>query len=107
MSSVFPSVSALTLLPFVGGIAVLLLGRAGRPAARLTAPSRPLPPIPPPVPVEIWMESVIHENSPTSDTTLSPGSSVSSSTGITVPCTRSCMAPPFRWTCPQPDPFEA
>jgi len=37
MSSSFPSVSALTLLPFVGGIAVLLLGRAGRPAARLTA----------------------------------------------------------------------
>jgi NADH-quinone oxidoreductase subunit M len=37
MSSTFPSVSALTLLPFVGGIAVLLLGRAGRPAARLTA----------------------------------------------------------------------
>jgi NADH-quinone oxidoreductase subunit M len=37
MSSAFPSVSTLTLLPFVGGIAVLLLGRAGRPAARLTA----------------------------------------------------------------------
>ena len=37
MSSTFPSVSALTLLPFVGGIAVLLLGRAGRAAARLTA----------------------------------------------------------------------
>ena len=37
MSSTFPSVSALTLLPFVGGIAVLLLGRAGRPAARVTA----------------------------------------------------------------------
>jgi NADH-quinone oxidoreductase subunit M len=37
MSSTFPSVSALTLLPFVGGIAVLLLGRAGRAAARVTA----------------------------------------------------------------------
>lgn len=37
MSSTFPSVSVLTLLPFFGGIAVLLLGRAGRPAARLTA----------------------------------------------------------------------
>jgi NADH-quinone oxidoreductase subunit M len=36
MSS-FPSISALTLLPFAGGIAVLLLGRAGRSAARLTA----------------------------------------------------------------------
>ena len=32
-----PLVSLLTLLPFVGGIAVLLLGRAGRSAARLTA----------------------------------------------------------------------
>jgi NADH-quinone oxidoreductase subunit M len=36
MSS-FPFISALTLLPFAGGIAVLLLGRAGRSAARLTA----------------------------------------------------------------------
>jgi NADH-quinone oxidoreductase subunit M len=36
MSS-FPLISALTLLPFAGGIAVLLLGRAGRSAARLTA----------------------------------------------------------------------
>src|SRR5579859_1328549 len=37
MSSTFPSVSVLTLLPFVGGVVVLLLGRGGRPAARLTA----------------------------------------------------------------------
>jgi NADH-quinone oxidoreductase subunit M len=37
MSSNLPLVSALTLLPFVGGIAVLLLGRAGRSAARLAA----------------------------------------------------------------------
>ncbi|MGC2402282.1 MAG: NADH-quinone oxidoreductase subunit M, partial [Acidobacteriaceae bacterium] len=37
MSTNFPLVSVLTLLPFVGGIAVLLLGRAGRSAARLTA----------------------------------------------------------------------
>jgi NADH-quinone oxidoreductase subunit M len=37
MSSNFPAVSVLTLLPFLGGIAVLLLGRAGRSAARLTA----------------------------------------------------------------------
>jgi NADH-quinone oxidoreductase subunit M len=37
MSSNLPLVSLLTLLPFVGGIAVLLLGRAGRSAARLTA----------------------------------------------------------------------
>ena len=37
MSSTFPSVSFLTLLPFVGGVTVLLLGRAGRSAARLTA----------------------------------------------------------------------
>ena len=37
MSSNFPSVSVLTLLPFLGGIAVLLLGRGGRSAARLTA----------------------------------------------------------------------
>jgi NADH-quinone oxidoreductase subunit M len=36
MSS-FPFISALTLLPFAGGIAVLLLGRVGRSAARLTA----------------------------------------------------------------------
>jgi NADH-quinone oxidoreductase subunit M len=37
MSSNLPLVSWLTLLPFLGGIAVLLLGRAGRGAARLTA----------------------------------------------------------------------
>ena len=37
MSSNLPLVSLLTLLPFLGGIAVLLLGRAGRSAARLTA----------------------------------------------------------------------
>ena len=37
MSSNLPLVSVLTLLPFLGGIAVLLLGRAGRGAARLTA----------------------------------------------------------------------
>ena len=35
--SQFPYVSVLTLLPFAGGFAVLLLGRAGRSAARLTA----------------------------------------------------------------------
>ncbi len=33
----FPYVSALTLLPFAGGVSVLLLGRAGRSAARVTA----------------------------------------------------------------------
>jgi NADH-quinone oxidoreductase subunit M len=37
MSSNLPLVSVLTLLPFVGGLAVLLLGRAGRSAARVTA----------------------------------------------------------------------
>src|SRR5579862_4945527 len=52
---------------------------------------RPLPPIPPPLPVVIWTASVIHENSPASETTLSPGSSMISSTGSTVPCTVSCI----------------
>ena len=33
----FPLISLLTLLPFAGAFAVLLLGRAGRSAARLTA----------------------------------------------------------------------
>jgi NADH-quinone oxidoreductase subunit M len=37
MSSNLPLVSVLTLLPFAGGIAVLLLGRAGRAPARLAA----------------------------------------------------------------------
>jgi NADH-quinone oxidoreductase subunit M len=35
--SAFPFISVLTLLPIAGGIAVLLIGRAGRSAARLTA----------------------------------------------------------------------
>jgi NADH-quinone oxidoreductase subunit M len=35
--SPFPFISVLTLLPFVGGLAVLLLSRTGRSAARLTA----------------------------------------------------------------------
>src|SRR5580700_7421225 len=35
--SPFPHLSVLTLLPFAGGIAILLLSRAGRSAARLTA----------------------------------------------------------------------
>ncbi len=33
----FPFITVLTLLPFIGGFAVLLLGRAGRAVARLTA----------------------------------------------------------------------
>jgi NADH-quinone oxidoreductase subunit M len=33
----FPFISLLTLLPFIGGLAVLLAGRAGRSGARLTA----------------------------------------------------------------------
>jgi NADH-quinone oxidoreductase subunit M len=33
----FPHLSVLTLLPFTGGVAILLLSRAGRSAARLTA----------------------------------------------------------------------
>src|ERR1700761_4654862 len=37
MSTNLPLVSLLTLLPFVGGIAVLILGRAGRNTARWTA----------------------------------------------------------------------
>ena len=53
--------------------------------ARLTAPMIPLPAMPPPVLVANWIESDIQLNSPTSDTTDSPVSSASSSTGIVVP----------------------
>src|ERR1700680_4251019 len=37
------------------------------------------------MPVDIWMESVIQENSPTSATTLSPPLSETDSTGMVVP----------------------
>ena len=37
MSNNLPLVSVLTLLPFAGGIVVLLLGRMGRSVARLIA----------------------------------------------------------------------
>ena len=40
--------------------------------ARLTAPMSPLPPMPPPVLVGIWIASDIQENSPASDTIDSP-----------------------------------
>ena len=60
--------------------------------ARLTAPIRPLPPMPPPVLVAIWTASDIQLNSPASDTTASPGWSESSSTGIVVPWIVSSMA---------------
>ena len=53
--------------------------------ARLTAPMIPLPPMPPPVFVSIWIESDIQLNSPASDTIDSPAWSESSSTGIVVP----------------------
>ena len=54
-------------------------------ATRLTTPLRPDPPMPPPVLVVNWMESVIQLNSPLSETTDSPGWRESSSTGMTVP----------------------
>jgi hypothetical protein len=47
------------------------------------------------MPVDIWMESVIQENSPTSATTLSPPLSESDSTGMVVPRIWSCIAVPF------------
>src|SRR3984885_6938015 len=66
--------------------------------ARLTAPMIPLPPMPPPVLVAIWMASDIQENSPASDTMDSPSASESSSTGIVVPWIVSSMAwPPRVW----------
>ncbi len=64
--------------------------------ARLTAPMMPLPPMPPPVLVAIWMASDIQENSPASDTMDSPSVSESSSTGIVVPWIVSSMAAPPR-----------
>ena len=51
----------------------------------------PLPPMPPPVLVCIWIESDIQVNSPASDTIDSPGWSESSSTGIVVPWIVSSM----------------
>ncbi len=62
--------------------------------ARLTAPIKPLPPMPPPVLVAICTASDIQLNSPASDTTASPGWSASSRTGIVVPWIVSSMAPP-------------
>ena len=64
--------------------------------ARLTAPMMPLPPMPPPVLVAIWMASDIQENSPASDTMDSPSPSESSSTGMVVPWIVSSMVVPPR-----------
>ncbi len=54
--------------------------------ARLKTPPRPPPP-PAWVEVLIWMDAVIHESSPDSEKTTSPGSSATSRTGMTVPTT--------------------
>ena len=63
------------------------------PSARLNTP--PTPP-PPPICVDVCMtiDCVIQESSPDSEKIASPGSSVSSSTGIVVPTIRSCTACP-------------
>ena len=65
--------------------------------ARLSAPMMPRPPMPPPPPVSSWMASVIHPNSPTSETTLSPGSRAISRTGIGMPSILSSICSPSFW----------
>src|SRR5579863_6589448 len=65
------------------------------PATRLRAPKRP------PAPanwvwVVSWMELVIQESSPASETTDSLGSRLTESTGIVVPRMRDCMKSSWR-----------
>ena len=91
------SFAAKAMVPGAPLAEYVLISSDEPPIFRFRAPIRPGPPTPPPRPVDIWMESVIQENSPASATTLSPGSRAIDSTGIVVPSSWSCMGDSFRW----------
>lgn len=57
------------------------------PIERFTAPNTPFAPPLPLAAVSSWIDAVIHDSSPDSATTDSPGSSFISRTGRTVPTT--------------------
>jgi len=69
------------------------------PTARLRTPNAPLAP-PVCAFVVSWIESVIHESSPASATSLSPGFSVISRTGSVVPLTCDSIPISFQTVVP-------
>ena len=99
------SFAANAMVPGVPFAAYVLISSDEPPIFRFRAPISPCPPTPPPIPVDIWMESVIQENSPASATTLSPGSREIDSTGIVLPISWSCTRDSFRWEAWRPRPL--